>query len=215
MASNSNGPRNQPVYDENGTPANGADMTQVAQFASDVGTRRADTSSERNALAGADLFDGLAFYETDTGALYVYNGGWSRVSSPLTSWAPRIGADTNPNLGTSGTATGFFSLNGKECTVWETFVFNGTGASSGSGNYVMTLPITASSALPFQPANGIADHAGASDPGASHGVIQGAILAGANTITDLRLGDGTHVSSSLAWATAGSFFAMQFTYLTA
>jgi hypothetical protein len=218
MANDSTGAYGEPQYSASGAPADAADLSQIATYAAYHGTRIIDTTTARTAAIGtAGVRTGMLWRDTTDGNLYEYQaGGWVLISSPLTAFTPVLGATTtNPNLGTSGTATGFYSLNGKECTVWETFVFNGSSTSSGSGNYTMSLPFAASSSLPYQAANGIADNAGGSDPGVRHGVIQGVIVAGGSVVQGLRLGDGTRVASALAWATGGSYFAMQFTYLTA
>lgn len=49
-----------------------------------VKTYRVGTNAERIALTGADLFEGLSFYATDTNALWRYNG---------TAWEPRTYAE--------------------------------------------------------------------------------------------------------------------------
>lgn len=77
MAHDSVGSKNQPHYAGGGIPADAADLTEIADYAAKVGNRRSDLASVRTALTGADLWSGLEFFESDTGAEYVYQtGGW-------------------------------------------------------------------------------------------------------------------------------------------
>jgi len=86
MARDSSGAKNQPQYANTGTPADAADLSEIANFAAAVGNRKVGTSGERTALGGADVWAGLVFSETDTGIDYRYNGtGWDfhlRIPSP-------------------------------------------------------------------------------------------------------------------------------------
>lgn len=59
---------------------------------------RVGTNSDRLALSGADLFEGLTFYTTDTNALWKYNGGWA-----LYGFGPFKSAQVS--AGGSGTVT--------------------------------------------------------------------------------------------------------------
>jgi hypothetical protein len=68
------GPKNEPQYSGAGVPADAADLTEVAAYAAKVGNRRSDLDSVRTGLTGADLWDGLQFYATDTGATWLYKG---------------------------------------------------------------------------------------------------------------------------------------------
>lgn len=54
---------------------------------------------------------------------------------------------TNPNLGSTGTALGFWQRNGHLITGWARFTFGGTGISAGSGIYRVSLPFTADLAI--------------------------------------------------------------------
>jgi hypothetical protein len=80
MAHDSLGPKNQPVFSAAGPPADAADLTEVGEYASVVGNRKADLSTVRTSLSGADVWPGLEFYETDTDITYRYRStGWYRA----------------------------------------------------------------------------------------------------------------------------------------
>ena len=70
------------------------------------------------------------------------------------TWTPVLtGSTTNPNLGSTGTATGRYARVNKIVIAQAQFVFNGAGIAAGSGFYKCSLPITAQAA---NPANGTA-----------------------------------------------------------
>jgi hypothetical protein len=75
---NSLGAKNVPQYSDDGAPADGADLTEVAAYAALMGNYREDVDSVRVGLTGAALFDGLKFYSTDTGVSWLYQvaNGW-------------------------------------------------------------------------------------------------------------------------------------------
>lgn len=81
MAVDSYGTQNQPQFD--GTKASNlaSDLNAISNYAVKIGNRKVGTHAARIALTGADLWDGLEFYETDqTDGLhdtYVYDGGTS------------------------------------------------------------------------------------------------------------------------------------------
>lgn len=80
MARDTSGPKNEPRYDTLGAPADAADLTELGAYAALVGNRKALTSAQRTALAGADRWNGLEVYETDTEISYRYTAsGWKRI----------------------------------------------------------------------------------------------------------------------------------------
>ncbi len=84
MAQDSFGAKNQPQYAGTGTPADAADLSQISNYAANVGNRKVGTDSARLALAGADLWVGLLFGATDTGVEWVYlSGGWTARSAKI------------------------------------------------------------------------------------------------------------------------------------
>lgn len=72
-----NGPKNQPRFDLNDDPDFPTDLTTVSEYAAKVGNSRVGTASERSALTGNDLWNGLLFFETDTGLTYRYTTAWA------------------------------------------------------------------------------------------------------------------------------------------
>ena len=62
-----------------------------------------------------------------------------------TAWTPTLTADGgNPNLGTTGTATGRYTQHGKTVHAYGRIAFGGTGVTAGSGEYEIALPVAAS-----------------------------------------------------------------------
>jgi hypothetical protein len=99
MAHDSLGAKNQPQYATTGAPASAADMSEVANYAANIGNRRADTDAVRLGLTGSDLWNGLEFEATDTGKTWKYAGGWVLIFQLPTAW-------TNFTLTSGWTATG-------------------------------------------------------------------------------------------------------------
>lgn len=69
------------------------------------------------------------------------------VTGLATAWgdtySPTLTASGgNPNLGSTGTATGAAKIIGKTCDWAAEFVFSGTGVSAGSGVWIVSLPAT-------------------------------------------------------------------------
>lgn len=83
MAVDGYGTKNQPQFD--GTKASNlaADENAIANYAALVGNRKVGPGSQRRALTGNDVWDGLEWYETDTGDCFVYNAYTS-------SWSPQL-----------------------------------------------------------------------------------------------------------------------------
>lgn len=131
MARDSSGTKNQPQYSSSGVPAQAADLSEVSNYAAGVGNRKTGTSTTRTGLTGADVWDGLEFYETDTGATWLYKGGWarrqlmrlgrSRLASPLTVKSASTWTDV---VSATVTATGGLTL-----ADWRAYLSN---ADSGS-----------------------------------------------------------------------------------
>lgn len=81
------GTKNQPQYADTGGSDDAADLSEIANYAAKVGNRKADASSVRTALTGSDLWDGLEFFETDTGRTYLYWSGWVLLFQTPVPWA--------------------------------------------------------------------------------------------------------------------------------
>jgi hypothetical protein len=117
MAVDSYGDQNQPLFD--GTKASNlaADLNAVSNFGAKVGNRKVGTAAARRALTGADVWDGLEYFETDSGDCYVYNSNgktWagqfavapttstSGYFTPSSGWAMKSGSNTGVQYITIG-----------------------------------------------------------------------------------------------------------------
>ena len=80
-------------------------------------------------------------YETDTDRIMFYNGtGWVISYEPWQTYTSTLTASTPPNIGTTGTALGSYQRSNGDCFVRVAITFGGTGITSGSGNFSVTLP---------------------------------------------------------------------------
>ncbi|MBF4574667.1 hypothetical protein [Frondihabitans sp. VKM Ac-2883] len=142
MARQGTGDKGQPTYDSNNPPDDAADLTELGQYAADVGNTRAGTTAQRNTFTNSGLaWEGLAWHDTTLKATLVFTAGlWQRRGGV----APRVDlvggrAQSVPN-GTAATvrwasytASGGFvrQLNG----IGDAFIapLRGLYAASGSG----------------------------------------------------------------------------------
>lgn len=101
MARNSSGSKNQPHYATSGAPDDAADLTEVSDYAAANGNRKVGLNADRLALSGADRWEGLEFYETDTRITWYYTAdGWK--PRPIVLFRGPINAQ---QTGVSGTLT--------------------------------------------------------------------------------------------------------------
>lgn len=132
MARDSSGTKNQPQYLGTGAPATAADQNEIANYAADVGNRKVKTAAERAALSGADVWDGLEVFESDTGRTYIrIGGGWKRTEDKISLVI--VEKDVAQNT-SSGTVT--VTLNSTGAVV-DTDTYYSTGA-----NTRITVPLT-------------------------------------------------------------------------
>jgi len=111
-ASATKGPKGQPRFPATDAPDLGVDEEIVADYAAKVGNRRVGTTAERNAAAGADLWEGLEWYDTTLKkTFWNISGVWSDHPDTVQAiptvlfagWA--IGADFRVSrLGSKATA---------------------------------------------------------------------------------------------------------------
>ena len=130
-ASSTRGPKGQPRFPATDAPDLGVDEEIVADFAAAVGNRRVGTTAQRLALAGVDLYEGLAFGDTTLKAeLKVIDGSWKQVLGD-TGWiTPTLGSGwTNE----SGNSIQYRRRNGD-------VRFRGRANSTGASTAVFTLP---------------------------------------------------------------------------
>jgi hypothetical protein len=73
--------KGQPLY--NTSPQTRADLQKAVDFAAEIGNRKIGTASDRDALSGNKVWEGLEFYATDERKAYVRDGGLWRPLSLL------------------------------------------------------------------------------------------------------------------------------------
>lgn len=84
----SSGAKNQPQYAGTGVPADAADLSELGNYAAYVGNRKVGPTSNattpslgRTTATGADVWDGLEWFDTDLWVPFVRKGGaWVRQS---------------------------------------------------------------------------------------------------------------------------------------
>lgn len=82
------GAKGRPKFDPAGAFEDWVDLEAVGTFAGDVGNRKVGTAARRAALSSSttasdQLWDGLEFFETDTGKTYLRDGTtWLNVTPP-------------------------------------------------------------------------------------------------------------------------------------
>lgn len=138
MARDSSGPKNEPNYSGLGAPADAADLTEVATYAARMGNRRTDTSTNRAAATGADLWEGLEWQETDTGNTLMYlSGSWVLIRSSAAILVTTFGTNWTSASPTAATCY----RQGNRVDLVGTVLF---GASGGGGSYSNILTVPAS-----------------------------------------------------------------------
>lgn len=90
--------------------------------------------------------EGMTVYETDTDRYSTYTGSaWVTLGQTITgTYTPTLTATSvNPTLGSGGSAQGRYTLfNGNWCTIRGTILFGTSGAASGTGQYLVALPLS-------------------------------------------------------------------------
>lgn len=119
------------------------------------------------------------------------------------------GSSSNPNLGSTGTITGEYTLVGDICFGEVTATFGGTGISAGSGRYIVTLPPEAAHSSRVGKSAGEGTVA---DSSASNTYVRGVILASSTTaqMNDESAG-AVGAASPMAPAT-GDIYTWNFAY---
>ncbi len=159
--------------------------------------------------------DGMLVWETDTENYVSYNASlaaWVYLGKMLTAayTSTLTAVTTNPTLGSGGSASGRYTLyGGKFCTLRGSIVFGTSGTNAGSGQYLIALPLAASSAItggvPFV-GSGVVRCAG------SLAVTTCFISSGSSNLAMLTTG-GNNVASAApgAW-TANDYLSFTITY---
>lgn len=102
MAAKTWGSQNQPHFADGDAPDFAVDLTQASDYAALVGNRKVGTNAQRVALTGADVWDGLEFFETDTRGVFLHNGGDWFFGSPV-MLASAVGPSGQTDCGTTET----------------------------------------------------------------------------------------------------------------
>jgi hypothetical protein len=130
---------------------------QVNTFLMDQSIMRFTSTTTRDAAFGGagepTLAEGMFAYTTDTNTLWLYDGAaWVAAvnASSLngvgnwTSYTPVLTAvTTNPTLGSGSVAVGYYAQIGKVVIYSFQIVFGTSGVNAGSGDYRVSLPVTA------------------------------------------------------------------------
>lgn len=95
---------------------------------------------------------GMTVYETDTNRYSCWTGSaWVTLGQTVTSpYTPALtAATTNPTLGSGSVASARYTLwGGKFCTYMGYISFGTSGVNAGSGQYFVSLPVSASASGP-------------------------------------------------------------------
>lgn len=138
--SGSGGPKGLGVITDSNTPL--SDLTKVIELIGRVGNYRGPlTEAERDAIAGAELYEGLLAYNLDTGVLEKYDGtGWVPASGVTQgSYTPTLSRAVVGN----GTLQSVWSKSGDLVTVQGSFILGSTSsisAASGAATVGVSLP---------------------------------------------------------------------------
>lgn len=185
-----------------------ADMQAIADYAQKYAFARSGLASVRTGLAPGELWNGLTFFETDTGSVYIYNGGWRLWHRVARSYTPTL-----TSISGSPSVVGRYSI--ESGMVTGTVQVTLAAATMGSSPMV-SLPVAAQSAS-NKPIVGFAQYSDVSPGGYYFGHVR------LESTTNVALMDTQVVGSRLAaavylssttpftWA-AGDVINLNFTY---
>lgn len=158
--------------------------------------------------------EGQLCYRSDIDTYQWYNGStWVTLVQPgaWQSWTPTIvGSTTNPTLGTGAIQEGFYCQVGKLVVAQAYIVFGTSGVNAGSGEYSISLPLSADTSTNR---NHVSGTFYASDASASVVLSTGLVMTGTTTYSgNGRLfysatyptGGLTSVASTAPWTWAAS-----------
>lgn len=158
MSVSSRGSHGEPQFVSSGNlPTFPADLTEVSNFARLVGNRKVGTSSERTALTGSALWNGLEFHETDTGLSYHRQaGGWIRQPSGLNGIILKSGVS---NVTTNGSGDGSISFPSAFPAQFTFALMQDALASMGPGaiDYRVNIAASTTTTLNFRAYNSVGD----------------------------------------------------------
>lgn len=147
------------------------------------------------------------------------HAAWGFYLDTADTYTPSLTATaTNPNLGDTGTATGWWQRNGHFISGGAIFQFSGSGVSGGTGLYQISLPFDAdASAMIINTAFGQASVLGAAllrDNSTSANSTTGICFLRTSTVIGIALDGGLGVDADdpFIWA-AGDAISVDFAYL--
>jgi hypothetical protein len=88
---------------------------------------------------------GTHIFETDTARLAKWTGAaWEYVAGSRLSFVPTLSASTPPTMGTGAVRSGHYVVMPGASVAYTFFIqFGNSGVAAGTGQYTVTLPITA------------------------------------------------------------------------
>lgn len=142
MARDSSGAKNQPQYAGTGAPADSADLSEIANYAAQVGNRKAGPTTHttpslgRTTSTGADVWEGLEWEDTTDGFTYKYrSGAWVRTFDD-TGWVTLSYA---PNWSDFSSGYPALSVRRKNGVAFLS-AMGKTSAGVGAGTLITTVP---------------------------------------------------------------------------
>lgn len=155
--------------------------------------------------------EGMSIYETDTDRVLIWNGStWLIVCEPWQAYTPVLtAATTNPTLGTGSTASARYQRQYGLVTYQGVIVFGTSGTAAGTGDYSVSLPVTAATGISARHL-GVAN---AWDNSAGHTCITTAVLGTSTTMkfafaNSWPMGNVNYVGASqpMTWAASDQLF---------
>jgi hypothetical protein len=131
------GDHGEPIFGP--TPSTRADMAAITSFAKTFGNLRFGTSTQRQALTGNGVWDGLWYNETDTHDVYIYDGplgDWRLYSRQNQAFTPTFSGGVTVG---NGTRYGRYTITNFDVLDLE-FTFQLGSTSDITGIPSLTLP---------------------------------------------------------------------------
>lgn len=187
-----------------------ADLQAAADFAKKFAFDRAGLASDRTGLLPGELWDGLAFFETDTASIYVYNGGWKLWHRMARAYTPTL-----TNISGAPAVVARYSI--ASGIAYGSVQLTLNGANIGSGPLISTPVQAAAPAAANKPIIGFAQYSDVSPGGFYFGLVKlesttNVALMNAQ-VTGTAIGAAVYVgaTSPFTWA-SGDIVNINFTY---
>lgn len=160
--------------------------------------------------------EGMSIYETDTDRVLLWTGSaWLIVCEPWQDYTPVLTASTtNPTLGTGSSAQARYQRQYGLVTYQGIIQFGTSGTAAGSGEYRISLPVTAQTGISFRRIGVVnAYDSSAGDTCILTGYLASSATAEAFFSNTWPLGTLTKLGAAqpMAWAASDEIF-FTFTY---